>query len=616
MTGAALHARWADTLARALLAGGARHAVLSPGSRNTPLVLALESAADRGAAEVHTVVDERTAAFVALGLARISGAPTILCCTSGSAGAHWLPAVVEAERSGLPLLLLTADRPPELQRAGAPQTMDQGALFAPYVRWSADPGAPTPDADPRFLRTLGARAADVAAGPHPGPVHLNLPYREPLWAPGLEAPTPPAHGDGARVIRGAPTLPRAEVDALASGLAATRRGVLVCGPLDGVAGGGDRRAREEALADGVAALARALGWPVLAEPSSGVRERIAPDVTLVSTADALLRAEAFADAVVPGHILRFGALPTSKPVFRWLARHGLDRTTLVDPAGEWRDPDHVASRLLVAEPSALARDLAERVAAQDPRPDEAWLTRWREADAAARSALGEATAGDASWGGAVARRVMEVLPAGALLHVASSLAIRDLDGFSAPTGRGIAITANRGVNGIDGTLATTLGQALAWDGGPVAALVGDLAFLHDLGSLGPAARAARARGIPVTCVVVDNRGGGIFDHLPIAGHPTAFEPRFVAGQDSDVPALCRGAGVSCEEVGDAEHLRRALADRVEAPGLHVLHVPVDRRDDLSRHRSAREAVARALDDLSIPAPKSEHPDVSEALATP
>ena len=595
-----MNGAWAGTLARALVRGGLKHAVLSPGSRNTPVVLALHALRDR--VTLHTVLDEREAGFFALGLARSGGAPVLLSCTSGSAGAHWLPALIEASESRVPLIAVTADRPSELQGFGAPQTIDQQRLFGAYVRLYRDLSEPNPGVNTgpgtgpitgpdaghplRWLEAAAAQAMDAATGALPGPVHLNLPFRKPLWSAD-EAPLsglpvePPAEPPARRVLRG-PALPDADaLDALAARFAEAERGVIVSGPRDLV-----RDRMSGSPREAVAALAKTLGWPIIAEPASQLRFGI-PRV--IASADALLRDEAIGDALAPDLILRFGRVPTSKSITQWITRHGDQRTVLVDPAGLWEDPTWTADTVVAADPTAFCQSirarLFERAASGSSASDSsAWLTRWRAADAAADAVLSR----PGHWEGPIARAVAESVPEGGLLHVASSMPIRDLDSFAPATGRAIAVAANRGANGIDGLIATAIGEAVA-GGVPVAALSGDLSFLHGAGGL------ALARGLttPVALVVIDNGGGGIFGILPISQHPTAFEPHFITPQGADIPALCAAAGVPCISVADPSGLRASLPAALETPGLTVLYICVDREENLARHREAWTAVALA-----------------------
>jgi len=572
----------AGALLGALLRGGVTDAVVSPGSRSTPLVLALHARADQ--VRVHVVLDERTAAFVALGLARVQRRPVVLIATSGSAGGHWLPAVIEASRSRIPLLLLTADRPVELQEHGAAQTVPQHNLFSLHVRLFQDLGAPSGRV--RWLATAAARALDAATGVRPGPVHLNLPFRKPLWEPGVasEGPDLPL----TRLLRGTPRLDDAQLDALAKRLAGAARGVIVCGPRDLVERGDAPPAHLLDLAD-------RLGWPVLAEPTSGARWSAAPSRLIISHADALLRATDIGDELVPDLILRIGQVPTSPGLAGWVARHGEGRTVLVDSAGDWQDPDHVAELCVVAAVEPLCEALSDRI--PERTATFSWLERWRVANRTAAAVVAHHGA-TATWSGAVARALVTSLPAGALLHVGSSTAVRALDTFGGDRAAHLAVSSSRGANGIDGTLATTLGQALAWSSGPVVTLLGELTFLHDLGSL----RAAVQAGARFTAVILDNHGGGIFRQLPVAAHPTALEPLFTTPQDADLLALATASGAVARRCASLGDLQRELRASWPHEGVTVLVVPFDAAFDGACARDALTACADAVREaLGLPA---------------
>jgi 2-succinyl-5-enolpyruvyl-6-hydroxy-3-cyclohexene-1-carboxylate synthase len=405
----------AEALVRALVDAGVAHAVIAPGSRSAPLVLALERLVREGATlGLHTIVDERAAAFFALGLARVSGRPALVCTTSGTAGAHALPAVIEADRDRLPLLVLTADRPPELHGVGAPQTVAQTQMFAPYVRLSADPGAPDAATSLAALATLAARAVAAALGAEGGPVHLNLPYREPL-----ELADPPAPVGGfrppPRVVQGPARLPGSEVAALARRLCQCERGVLVSGPGDLPASGAPLAERAADLGRALAGLSGALGWPLVADSTSAARGHAPTEALVVTAADLLVRGAPF-EATPPELVLRFGQVPTSRALTQWLARPAVGETWLVDPSGRFQDPDHRATGVLAADPARLADDLTAAIRELGHRPRPQWAAAWREAQAVADQRLAEAADADAGlWAGSVARAVVEALPAGGLL---------------------------------------------------------------------------------------------------------------------------------------------------------------------------------------------------------
>lgn len=566
--GGAAQATFAATLVDEWVRGGVRHAVVSPGSRSTPLALAL--AADTRLA-LHVHLDERSAAFVALGVGLATGVPAVLLCTSGTAAANLHPAVVEAHQARVPLLVCTADRPPELQGFGAPQTIDQTRLFGASVRWFAEPGP----ADPSHAgtwRSLAARALAEATGAPPGPVHLNLGFRDPLVAePG---PLPAGRPDGRPWhVRAAPSEPDLDTAEALAGALAGRRGVLVAG-----AGADDD-------APAVAALAEALGWPVLADPRSGCR---VPGAATVAAADALLRHRPFADAHRPDVVLRLGAPPASKVVGEWVRDSGADHV-VVERDGAWLDPDRLACELVAGRPGAWAGALADALGTTAPVADGAWMGSWASAEAAAQQVFDLHLGGGQVSDPAIARAVAAALPPGSTLVVSSSMPVRDLEWYAAPR-EGLRVLANRGANGIDGVTSTAVGVATA--GGPTALLTGDLAFLHDANGL---LRVAD-RGVDLTVVVVDNRGGAIFSFLPqraLLPHDR-FEELFGTPQDVSLSALAEVHAVAATTIGGLAELAPAVAAHVGSPGVHVVVVPTDRAATVEVHDAIHAAVAAAL----------------------
>ncbi|RMG10334.1 MAG: 2-succinyl-5-enolpyruvyl-6-hydroxy-3-cyclohexene-1-carboxylic-acid synthase [Planctomycetota bacterium] len=570
MKTAARNLAFAERLVAALVRGGVREAVLSPGSRNTPLVLAVLA---RPELRAHSVLDERVAGFFGLGLARASGRPVALLCTSGSAGAHYYPAVLEAEATSTRLLAVTADRPPELHGCGAPQTLDQRRLYGPHAAFAHLGPADDLPAQVALERSVASLLA------HPGPAQLNVAFREPLWEPGLRAQARSLPGIARREPQPAAPAP-AELGELARGLAG-RRGAILCGPdTDPPRPPGIATGDPAPLAPPLLRLAQTLGWPLLCDAASGLRHGAAAEEAL-SAYDLYLRRPELARRLRPDVVLRFGRVPTSKAAQRWLDTAG--ELLLVDPQGAWHHPGRAPASHVVATPRALCESLLAALPAAAAAPAQ-WRAAWRAAERGARAAARAATE-DGLWEGAVARTVAEALPAGTLLHAASSLTIRDLDAYAPPRPDGPRIVASRGLNGIDGTLATAFGEALAWPG-PTCVLLGDLAFLHDAGAL----LAARALGVEATVVVVDNGGGGIFDLLPIAAHPTAFARWFRTPQRADLASLCAAAGVPCLRADDLGSLRKALRT---PEGLRVVWLPVDPTDSLARRRAAEGAALRA-----------------------
>jgi 2-succinyl-5-enolpyruvyl-6-hydroxy-3-cyclohexene-1-carboxylate synthase len=522
-----VQAAFAATLTDEWVRAGVTDAVLSPGSRSTPLALAI---ANDPRLRVHVVLDERSAGFFALGLGLATGRPAIVVTTSGTAAVELHPAVVEADLSDVPMLICTADRPPELHHVGAPQTVEQRLLFADAVRWAFEPGVPDPAAASTW-RSLASRAVLETAT---GPVHLNLAFRDPLV--GEPDALPPGRPDGrpwhtasaaTKTIDGPARVP----DAV--------RGVIVAG--------GGTGAPPPAT---VHALAEALQWPLLADPRSGCR---IPAPTTIAAADAILRSRAA--KLQPAFVLRVGAPWASKVVNQWLG--GLPAHTeqwLVAPRSRWHDPERVVSRLLGALPQP-----------GEPAPPE-WLEAWTDAEAAAQHAIETTATGEAR----LARQLVRDLPDGTTLVVSSSMPIRDVEWYAAPR-HNIRVVANRGANGIDGVLSTALGIAAA--GTRTHVLLGDLAFIHDIGAL---ALLARRPDLDCTVTVVDNDGGGIFSFLPQAGalDPARFEQLFGTPHGLDLGAIAAAFGVS---------------DKVT-----VVKPTTDREANVAAHDAIHTAVAQAL----------------------
>ncbi|MCB0217948.1 MAG: 2-succinyl-5-enolpyruvyl-6-hydroxy-3-cyclohexene-1-carboxylic-acid synthase [Chloroflexi bacterium] len=617
-----LNLAWARGLVDALIEAGLGHACISPGSRSTPLTLAL---VERPELTTSVHIDERSAAFFALGQARASGRPALLVCTSGSAGAHYLPAIIEASQDRVPLIALTADRPPELRDTGAWQTIDQIKLFGGFTRWFCEAGAPFEGAfGLRYARDLGLRAAASALGPIPGPVHLNLAFREPLLPEppttptqpeptGIRGPAPrpgpaaaptiapfePALGAGAPKRSRLPRAGRAFappdptlLDAIAEGIAAAPRGLILAGRLGPLELAPTTSAGLPAYREALAALAAASGYPILAEPAGGLRFGPHDRSRVIAGYEACLRAAAWRDAQAPQLVLRFGASFTWKQVAGYLAAHPGAEQLLVDPLERWDDPTRSGGRRIGCDPIALARGLAERLpsaAAGDP----GWLDAWRRADAAAGevvAALAEPTvaAGSVAW---VYPCLIAALPDGALLQVANSMAVRDLDSFAPAVERDIQVLVNRGAAGIDGTLSSALGAALG-AGRPTTLVTGDLAFLHDLNGLG----AVGAEAADLQVIVLNDAGGGIFAHLPSAASvdPETFARYFRTPPGADIAAACATYGVAHRRIAGAEALAQALRQRPR--GLQVLEIAIDLEANTRLHRRLWQAAARQLSD--------------------
>ncbi len=560
-------ATFAATIVDEWARSGLRHAVICPGSRSTPMALALDA---DGRFAVHVRLDERSAGFLALGIGLATGVPAVVMVTSGTAAAELHPAVLEASYARVPLLVCTADRPPELHDVGAPQTVDQQHLYGRAVRWFCAPGVPDEAVSPAW-RSMASRAVAEATGAPPGPVHLDLAFREPLV--GDPATLPPGRADGSPWHQpvGAERAPRsADLDRVADELQ-VERGIIVAG------GPGPE-------ASAMAALASATGWPVVADPRSGVRVPAAPTV---ASFDSLLRHRPFATDHHPEVVVRFGQPPLSKVLGAWLNEGGAHQV-VIDPHGAWWDADRQAAVVAAGDPTGWALGLAERLG---PARDDRWSGAWATAEAVAQRAIDEVLGAIGELTEPfVARSLVAALPERSSLVVAASMPARDVEWFAAPR-RGLRVLGNRGANGIDGVVSTAVGVALA-TAGPTAALLGDLAFLHDANAL----LGLAADQPDLALVVIDNGGGGIFSFLPqseVLG-VDRFERLFGTPQDVDLPTLAGAHGLPTVEAHgiDGWHAAMEVVQRVSGPRLVVVHT--DRAANVAAHAALHDGVARAL----------------------
>jgi 2-succinyl-5-enolpyruvyl-6-hydroxy-3-cyclohexene-1-carboxylate synthase len=587
-----------DELARC----GMRAACTSPGSRSAPLVLSL---AREPRLRCYSHIDERCAGFFALGLAKASGLPVAVACTSGTAAAELLPAAVEAREARVPLLLLTADRPAELRENGAGQAIDQLKLFGGAAKWFFEVGVHDAGVEQlRWMRTLACRAYGTAIEGSPGAVHLNFPLREPLVSEDrLPDDTSGRPGGAPYVARRAPSRPgwggKDASDARLSELvAASRRGVLIAG----------RHERETGLGEAAATFAVAAGWPLLADPLSGARRGEAA----IAHYDALLRDERLATSLRPDLVLRVGDLPVSKPLRTWLA--GLDgvRQVALDPESAWQDPASVLAESIALEPASALFQMGESLAehpGEGARPEEDWLASWRSADERAAEAIVGVLDGDRLSEPRVAAELGVLLPAEATLFVASSMPVRDIETFWPARPDPPRVLCNRGANGIDGTVSSALGAAADGDG-PTVLLIGDVALAYDIGGL----LAATRLGLKLTIVLLDNGGGGIFDFLTVSAASMALAPDAGAATDGtgttdgedvytrhiatptglDFAKAAALYGLEHRSVATAAELRAALELALSPEALStIVQVQSDRAQNVQLHSRVWSAVSSA-----------------------
>ena len=597
---------WAGLLVEALVRHGVDTFFVAPGARSTPLTTAV---ARHPTARAVVHFDERGTSFAALGYGRATGRPAAWVTTSGTAVANGLPAAMEAGADGVPLLLLTADRPPELRGTGANQTVDQVKLFGDVVRWFVDLPVPAATLPPAMVLTAAAQAVHHARRAPAGPVHLNCPFRKPLepapdgfdfaayaadlaaWA----AADAPYTGYPAPV----PAPDDAGLDAVAHALAAARRGVVVCGRLE---------APEAAAA--ARALARALGWPLLPDAASrlrfGLDSRATEDgateddimegeaAVCAPHYDALLGAGAFADAHRPDAAIHLGGTFVSKRLRLWLDAARPRPWVVARPSPQRLDPTHAVTHHVEAAVAPFCRRLAARLEGRHMEAEAGWRRRWTEASAAvarvldAPDALGDA---DALTEPRTARLVTRHRPAGHALVLASSMPVRDADRYGDAAGAGGLVAANRGASGIDGTVATAAGVAHG-TGRPVTLLIGDLALLHDLSSLHLLA------GAPVVVVALNNDGGGIFHFLPIAAHTDVFEPFFGTPHGRTFEGAAAMFGLAYHRpttpraFADAYAAACTAAEQAGASAL--IEVATDRAANRALHAALDERVAEAV----------------------
>jgi len=558
-----------------LVRGGVAHVCMTPGSRSTPIALA---AARHPGVTLHVHIDERSSAYFGLGVAAASDKPVAMFCTSGTAAANHFPAVVEAFMARVPIIVLTADRPPELHGVGANQTIDQQRLFGSFVRWFSDAGVPDLGARAgHHWAALGARAIAEATGDPPGPVHLNLPFREPLL--------PTAELAGAASVVGGPTEMSSR-EARPDRVAAFTREV----------GGGHRivvvAGRLRTPPPGVVELCAERGWPLLAEPVSGLRAGAPVGLAHGAlTAGALLAADAgFREGHRPDLVIQLGATPTSRGV-QELVR-AADRLVIIDPDRLVADPDRRAALRVECDPAVAFAALRARGTSAPPA-NPGWADGWYAADSAVRAAVDARLDGwDEPFEGRIARDLAAAVPDGGVLFAGSSMPIRDVDQYMAPR-TGLRVLANRGASGIDGTVSTVLG--IAATGEKTYGLLGDLALLHDAGALLWGARRSRA----AVLVVVDNDGGGIFSLLSQAALPRdQFELLFGTPHGLDLEAIVRSSGAGVRSIDMAQVLLPAVREAEASGGVQVVRVRIDRSRSVELRAEVASTVAAAVDRLS------------------
>ncbi|MFC4023688.1 2-succinyl-5-enolpyruvyl-6-hydroxy-3-cyclohexene-1-carboxylic-acid synthase [Oceanobacillus longus] len=561
-----------------LTKSGVTDVVISPGSRSTPLALTFT---EHSSIKEWVIIDERSAAFFAMGIAKQTNRPVALICTSGTAAANYFPAIVEAHYSRVPLIVLTADRPHELRDVGAPQAIEQIKLYGDYVKWFHEMALP--EGTPEMLgyaRNKAARAVYMAQEGNPGPLHLNFPFREPLnpdfslrnlWeSPATQQQTQSVNP----VFDGKKRLAAQHVQQLVKTLGDGQKGVIVCGPQT-----------DPDFASAVTELARIWGLPVLADPLSQVRTGSHHKDQVIESYDAFLRNKSIREQLKPDYIIRFGAMPVSKAYLFYVKENKDSKQYLVENYTGYREPTGNITEFIFADPVMLCEDLIAGSAAFDV--DTGWLNRWQEMNSISKKHLLSGTEA-AITEGEVVRGLCDVIPEDSTLYVGNSMAIRDVDSFLMTTPKNISILANRGANGIDGMISSGVGAATT--GKPVTLLLGDLSFFHDMNGL----LAAKHYKLNITILLVNNNGGGIFSFLPQSNDKKHFEALFGTPVDIEFENAITMYGGEYALATTEDHLKELLYTSYQHEGLSVIEVKTDRNENVEWHRAKWHAIEKGI----------------------
>jgi 2-succinyl-5-enolpyruvyl-6-hydroxy-3-cyclohexene-1-carboxylate synthase len=557
-----------------LVQTGIKDVVVSPGSRSTPMAMVM---AEHPEINIHIHVDERSAAFFALGMAKAANKPVAILCTSGTAAANYFPAIVEARYSRVPLLVLTADRPHELREVGAPQAIDQIHLYGQHVKWFADMALPESSSEViRYARTVCARAAAIASQAPAGPVHLNFPFREPL-IPKIDEDTfilderPMGY---VHVRNGEMTLREDEFREIAQKLNGYKNGIIVCGNI-----------ADERFAQIITELSKKLKYPILADPLSQLRSGQHPLENVVETYDTFLRNEDAVSYLKPEVILRFGAMPISKALTIFLKENHQAEQFVIDGAGGWRDPASLSTEMIYCNETIFCEQLSAYI---QPSKSEDFLEKWQKVNNLTKANMALIKDHQELSEGRLFYQLAQMLPENATLFVGNSMPIRDLDSFFLNNQKSIKVMANRGANGIDGTVSTALGAAVYSE--PLYLVLGDLTFFHDLNGM----VASKLYGIDIRIIVVNNNGGGIFSFLPQAQHPKNFELLFGTPLNLEFEHSVTMFNGNYTKVKDWEHFNELMNQSSYAKGLNVYEVVTNRDSNLTQHRDFWRIVSQEI----------------------
>jgi len=565
-----------------LARSGLRHACLCPGSRSTPFVMSL---AHEPSIKTWVHLDERSAAYFALGISRALNEPVAVICTSGTAAANFFPAVVEAHYSHVPLLIVTADRPPELWEWGANQTIDQSRMYGSHAKWSVSIATPEVTDDLlRYVREITCRLLNTAAQPPAGPVHVNFPFREPLIPESVPSDIPDSLRGGkdgwagreqgrpyTAVASGRRSVGAEKIKELAGALGSVKRGLIVCGPQN-----------DSSFPVGASALAKRLTFPILADPLSQVRCGSHDRSLVIDSYDAFLRSKKIVEALDPELVLRFGATPTSKPLQAYLAKHHLARQILISE-GDWQDSMHTATDTLQTHPGQFVTELTVALGASSSNE---WCNKWLAINREARKIiLSQTSKLEEMFEGKVFVELADLLPAKTTLLAGNSMPVRDLDTFFPSDSKQTRFLANRGASGIDGVLSTALGASAATEN-PTVVVLGDLSFYHDMNGL----LAAKQYGLHATIILVNNKGGGIFSFLPQREFPETFEKYFATPHGLTFQAAALLYGLTYTKTTSWKEFRNAVSGNLNRPGTAIVEIQTERERNVELHRRISSAV--------------------------
>lgn len=554
-----------------LVKSGMTDVVISPGSRSTPLAMTIT---EHPELSQWVIIDERSAAFFALGMAKKKKRPVAIVCTSGTAAANYFPAIVEAHYSRVPLVVLTSDRPHELRDVGAPQSIGQLKLYGDYVKWFHEMALPEAgDSMLHYVRSKASRAVNTANEGNAGPVHLNFPFREPLvpdfslenlWGQQVDHAYYPT-------LTGPRTLRETQINQLVDQLTPYEKGLIVCGPQT-----------DSNFAKAVVQFATAWGLPILADPLSQLRTGKHDKDVVIEGYDAILRNETIRQHLEPDYIIRFGAMPVSKPYLFYVKEHGDVPQFIVEQEAGYREPAGNRSEFIYADPI----ELCTKLAAKKNTSGERWLRTWQSMNETAKSYLLKQD--DNLTEGSAVRVLAETIPESGNIYVGNSMAVRDLDTFFATTSKPVNIMANRGANGIDGMVSSGLGAATS--GEPTVLLLGDLSFFHDSNGL----LAAKQYHINITILLINNDGGGIFSFLPQKNDEQHFEALFGTPMNVDFRHIIEMYGGTYVYASTCNELNGALEEGYQHDGLSVIEVKTDRTENMAWHREKWEAITNDL----------------------